>query len=162
MKISAYEPQQGDALWAILEPAFRAGDTYTVDRNISRDAGLAFWTGPEKTVFMAEAETPVGSYYIKANQGGGGAHVCNCGFVTNPLARGKGVASAMLSHGLKQAQAMGFLAMQFNFVVASNTGAIRLWDRAGFDTVGRLPKAFHHPEQGYVDALVMYKSLKDI
>lgn len=161
MKISAYTPTEDDALWGILKPAFESGDTYTVDPDISREAALEFWTAPEKTVFMAGEDAPFGSYYIKPNQGGGGAHVCNCGFVTSPQARGKGVASAMLAHALEQARAMGFLAMQFNFVVASNTGAIRLWERAGFDTVGRLPKAFCHPTQGYVDALVMYKSLEE-
>ena len=49
--------------------------------------------------------------------------------------------------------------MQFNFVVANNARAIATWERAGFDIVGRLPQAFHHPQAGYVDALVMMKRL---
>lgn len=161
MDIHPYTTPYADVLWSILKPAFRAGDTYTVDPEISRDDGLAFWTAPEKTVFMAGTHPALGSYYIKPNQGGGGAHVCNCGFVTSPDSRGQGVASAMLAHALQEAVAQGYHAMQFNFVVSSNTGAIRLWERVGFDTVGRLPMAFRHPEQGYVDALVMYKTLKD-
>lgn len=148
-----------DALWSLLKPAFRAGDTYTVDPAISRRDALAFWTAPEKRVFLAEAPDVLGTCYLKPNQGGGGTHVCNAGFITHPDARGRGVASAMLTHMLDAARASGFRAMQFNFVVSTNTGAIGLWHRAGFETVGRLPGAFRHPEQGYVDALVMYKSL---
>jgi ribosomal protein S18 acetylase RimI-like enzyme len=151
--------QDDSALWSMLEPAFRAGDTYTVDPGISRADALAFWCAPEKRVFMAETDRIVGTYYLKPNQGGGGAHVCNAGFVTHPDARGQGVAQAMLDHALATARAAGFRAMQFNFVVATNEGAIRLWARNGFDTVGRLPGAFRHPQYGYVDALVMYRRL---
>lgn len=152
-------PQDEDTLWALLEPVFRAGDTYTVDPDISRDAALAFWQAPEKTVFLAKTDAPLGTYYIKPNQGGGGAHVCNCGYITAPAARGQGVARAMLAHSLEQAVELGFRAMQFNFVVASNTRAIDTWTRAGFQTVGRLPGAFLHPKLGYVDALTMWKDL---
>ncbi|MCA8883031.1 MAG: GNAT family N-acetyltransferase, partial [Rhodobacteraceae bacterium] len=103
-----------DALWTMLEPAFRAGDTYTVDPDISRADALAFWTAPEKQVFLCGVPKPLGSYYLKPNQAGGGAHVCNAGFVTHPDARGRGVASAMLAHALTTARAAGFRAMQFN------------------------------------------------
>ncbi len=150
---------QDAALWSMLEPAFRAGDTYTVDPGIGRADALAFWCAPEKRVFIAETDRPVGTYYLRPNQGGGGAHVCNAGFVTHPDARGQGVAQAMLEHALTTARAAGFRAMQFNFVVATNEGAIRLWARNGFDTVGRLPGAFRHPVHGFVDALVMYRHL---
>jgi ribosomal protein S18 acetylase RimI-like enzyme len=156
--------ENGDfpALWSMLEPVFRKGDTYAIDPDITQSDALAYWTGPGRTVYVAELDgVVVGSFYIVANQGGGGRHVCNCGFVTGPAARKKGVASAMLSKALKDAAAMGFRAMQFNFVVSSNTTAVGLWQRAGFDIVGRLPEAFHHPEAGYVDALVMYRSLAD-
>lgn len=161
LTIRPYAGTDDDAVWSILEPAFRAGDTYTVDPAISREDAIAFWTAPEKTVFLAETYRPLGTCYLRANQQGGGAHVCNAGFVTHPDARGQGVASAMLAHLLDLARATGYRAMQFNFVVSTNTGAIGLWQRAGFDTVGRLPRAFRHPISGYVDALVMMKSLAE-
>lgn len=148
------------ALWAMLEPVFRAGDTYAVDPGIGRDAALAFWCGGTHRVFIAEADgKALGSYYICPNQGGGGAHVCNCGFVTAPAAQGRGVARAMLAHALDTARAMGFAAMQFNFVVETNTRAVKLWLDHGFAVVGRLPGAFRHPAKGEVDALVMYRRL---
>jgi len=150
----------GAALAGLLIPVFRAGDTYTIDPDITEEGALAYWCAPDKTVFLAEAEgMALGSYYIRPNQAGGGAHVCNCGFVTAPAARGQGVARAMLDHALAEAVDQGYRAMQFNFVVSTNTRAIAIWQGAGFETVGRLPGAFRHPSRGFVDALVMWKDL---
>ena len=152
----------GTALVGLLIPVFQAGDTYSIDPDITPKGALDYWCAPDKTVFLAEAgDAALGSYYIRPNQGGGGAHVCNCGFVTAPAARGQGVARAMLDHALTEAVDQGYRAMQFNFVVSTNTRAIAIWQGAGFETLGRLPGAFRHPSQGYVDALVMWKSLAD-
>jgi ribosomal protein S18 acetylase RimI-like enzyme len=149
----------GAAIWDILRPIFRAGDTYTIDPEIPRDEALAYWT--QARAFVAEAEGRVlGTYYLRPNQQGGGRHVCNCGYATHPAARGRGIARAMLDHSLIEAPRHGFRAMQFNFVVSTNEGAIRLWQRAGFEVVGRLPGAFDHPAQGEVDALVMFRRLE--
>ncbi len=147
----------GDAIWMILEPVFRAGDTYTVDSSISPQDALAYWLAAGNRVYLAG--DGLGTYYLKRNQGGRGSHVCNCGYVTAPEAQGKGVARAMLEHSLDEARRHGFRAMQYNFVVSTNTRAIALWEHAGFETVGRLPMAFDHPVVGFTDALVMYKDL---
>ncbi len=101
----------------------------------------------------------LGTYFIKPNQPGLGAHVCNCGYVVAPAAQGQGIASALCQHSQAQAVAMGFLAMQFNLVATTNERAVRLWQRLGFTTVGRLPGAFRHQRLGLVDALVMFKTL---
>ena len=160
VSITPYTPDQADALWAILQPTFRAGDTYTIDPQISAADAVNYWSGEGREVWMVGTEAgPLGTYYIRPNQGGGGSHVCNCGFVTHPDARGRGIARAMLAHALGRAKEIGYRAMQFNFVIANNTRAVATWERAGFDVVGRLPGAFNHPTDGYVDALVMYKSL---
>ncbi|MEM8789214.1 MAG: GNAT family N-acetyltransferase [Pseudomonadota bacterium] len=152
-------PGDDDALWALLAPVFAAGETYCQPRDVGRDAGLAYWRGGHE-VFVAEAGGRVlGTYFIGPNQPGGGAHVCNCGYVTAGEAQGRGVAGAMLRHSLHHARALGFRAMQFNFVIATNTRAIALWARHGFDTVGRLPGAFRRPDGSFVDALVMYRVL---
>ena len=147
-------------VWEILEPVFRAGDTYTIDADISRDDALAYWFDVQKQTFVAEADGRIiGTYYIRANQTGGGAHVCNCGYMTHPAARGQGVARAMLEHSLDLAPRIGYRAMQYNFVVSTNTRAVQTWQRYGFDIVGTLPMAFHHPQIGDVDAYVRYKHL---
>ena len=155
--IHPYSDQDANKVWAILEPVFRAGETYTIDPKISRDDALSYWTGGPHHAFVAGAG--LGTYYIRPNQAGNGDHICNCGYITAPAAQGKGIARAMLEDSFIRARKMGFLAMQYNFVVDTNTRAIATWQKAGFDIVGRLPGAFAHPRLGEVDALVMYRRL---
>ena len=159
-QIRPYCEGDAEAVTALLMPVFRAGDTYAIDPDITPDAALAYWTGGGRKVFVAEAAGEVmGTYYITRNQAGGGSHVCNCGFVTGEAARGRGLARRMLVHSLETARTEGFRAMQFNFVVESNTRAVETWKRAGFEVVGRLPGAFLHPRLGEVDALVMFRGV---
>ncbi|MBS1840719.1 MAG: GNAT family N-acetyltransferase [Acidobacteria bacterium] len=149
-----------DAIWTILEPMIRAGETYTQPRDMSKKEALEYWFAPEKETFVWEENGAVqGTYFLKPNQQGGGAHVANCGYVTSAAAQGRGIARAMCLHSLERAKQRGFRAMQFNFVVSTNERALNLWLGLGFEVVGRLPGAFHHPEQGFVDALVMYRTL---
>src|SRR5262245_61150198 len=127
---------------------------------MSQAEAIAYWMRPDHETFVAEEDGRLaGTYYLRANQLGGGAHVANCGYVTAPEATGRGVARRMCEHSLQQARDRGFRAMQFNFVVATNERAVRLWHRLGFETVGRLPRAFLHPRHGYTDALVMFRAL---
>jgi L-amino acid N-acyltransferase YncA len=148
------------AIWAILEPIIRAGETYTLRPDMSQEEALAYWFAAGHRIFVAEHDDiVVGTYFLQANQAGGGAHVANCGYATASQASGSGIGAAMCQHSIDTARGLGFRAMQFNFVVATNTGAVRLWERFGFTTVGRLPGAFLHPARGYVDALVMYRDL---
>lgn len=149
-----------DDIWAILEPTFRVGETYPIPRDISRTDALAYWRSPGHSVFVAEQDGRiVGTYYLRANNRGGGSHITNCGYMVAPAAIGRGVARAMCAHSLALARERGFTAMQFNFVIASNERAVRLWQASGFAIAGRLPKAFQHPQLGLVDALVMVRAL---
>ena len=149
-----------DTIWRILEPTFRAGETYPQPRDIGRAEALAYWRSPGHEVMVADdgGET-VGTYYLRANNKGGGAHVANCGYMVAGTAMGRGVARAMCADSLERARAAGFTAMQFNFVIASNERAVRLWQGCGFAIVGRLPGAFQHPRLGLVDAYVMHRTL---
>jgi len=152
--------QDHAAIAAIILPVIRAGETYALDPAMTQDAALAYWFGDDKTVFVFEEEGAIlGTYYLRANQAGGGRHVANAGYMTGPAARGRGVARAMAVHSFDEARARGFAAMQFNFVVASNAAAVHLWTALGFATVGRVPGAFRHPRLGPVDALVMHRPL---
>jgi ribosomal protein S18 acetylase RimI-like enzyme len=148
------------SIWKILEPIIRAGDTYALPRELTRSDALAYWYSNHHDVFVAdESGEVIGTYYLRANQSGGGSHVANCGYMTAATASGRGVARAMCAHSLTYAKSRGFRAMQFNFVVSTNERAVRLWQSFGFEIVGRLPEAFLHPGAGYVDAYVMYRML---
>jgi ribosomal protein S18 acetylase RimI-like enzyme len=158
--IRAFQPSDWPAVWAILEPVFRAGETYSYARDITESDARKAWTSvPDATFVAVEGERIRGTYYVKPNQPGQGAHVCNCGYVVAADARGKGIASLLCEHSQEEAVRRGFRAMQFNLVVSSNEGAVRLWRQLGYDIVGTLPEAFAHPTLGYVDAYVMYRRL---
>jgi ribosomal protein S18 acetylase RimI-like enzyme len=160
MLIRPAREDDADAIWAIIGPTIRAGETYALDPEMSREEALAYWTGPERETFVAEEDGQVlGTYYLRPNQSGGGKHICNCGYMTAGQASGRGLARRMGEHSLGHARNRGFRGMQFNFVVSSNERAVRLWQSLGFEIVGRLPLAFQHPKLGYVDALVMYRRL---
>jgi ribosomal protein S18 acetylase RimI-like enzyme len=158
--VTKAETSDEDAIWRMLEPVLRAGEVYLLPRDWSREEALEYWFSPGHHVFVAKngGET-IGTYYLHANQRGGGAHVANCGYLTAQGRTGGGVATAMCLHSLEKAAELGFRAMQFNCVVSTNERAVALWHRLGFATVGRVPQAFEHPTRGFVDTLVMYRPL---
>jgi ribosomal protein S18 acetylase RimI-like enzyme len=149
------------SVWPILQTTFAAGDTYTFSPHSTEAEIHKAWVELPAATFVAcdEKGDIVGTYFIKPNQPGLGAHVCNCGYVVAPQAQGQGIAAQMCEHSQKLALEMGFRAMQFNFVVATNTGAVRLWQKLGFEIVGTLPLVFKHQKLGFVHAHVMFKSL---
>jgi len=160
MEIRAARTEDAPAIWAIIEPILRAGETYTLPRNMTQTEAIAYWMGPDRETFVAEEDGRLfGTYFLRANQLGGGGHVANCGYMTAPEATGRGIARIMCTHSLERARDQGFRAMQFNFVVSTNERAVRLWQSFGFEIVGTLPRAFAHPKLGDVDALVMFKPL---
>jgi len=150
-----------EEIWPIFHEIVSAGETYAYAQDTSKKEAENLWMNLPRKTYVAEDDGKIlGTYYIKTNQAGAGSHVCNCGYMVSSKARGMGLATAMCEHSQKTAIKYDYKAMQFNFVASSNEGAIRLWIKLGFETVGRLPMAFNHPIEGYVDALVMYKWLK--
>jgi ribosomal protein S18 acetylase RimI-like enzyme len=160
LQIRPAVPADNDAIWRVLKPTLRAGETYPVARDCTKAQALAYWHNPANTIYIAEnAGEIVGTYYLRANTGGPGAHVANCGYMVLPDARGRGIGRAMCLHSLDRARERGFRAMQFNLVISTNDRALKLWQSCGFEIVGRLPGAFQHPTKGFVDALVMFQKL---
>jgi ribosomal protein S18 acetylase RimI-like enzyme len=158
MQIRIANHEDAPTIWSIIEPVIRAGETYALTPAMSKEEALDYWFGSDKTTYVAEQDGEIqGTYYNRANQSGGGSHVCNCGYMTAAHATGRGVARRMCEHSLSYARSHGYLAMQFNFVVSTNVRAIGL--SLGFEIVGRLPQAFNHPSKGYVDALIMFRNI---
>jgi len=160
MKIRPATESDRDAIWKIFHSVVATGDTYAIEPNISRKTALQYWCGKNTHAYVAESGGRImGTYILRPNQSGGGSHVANAAFMVASEARGRGVGRTMGEHCLDEARRLGFRAMQFNFVVSTNESAVRLWQELGFKIVGILPGAFHHPEKGYVDVYVMFRSL---
>src|SRR5206468_4187915 len=124
MPIRTPRPEDRSAIWSMIEPVIRAGETYTLDQNMGENDALAYWSGSDKETFVAAEDAPIlGTYHMRPNQAGGGRHVCNCGFMTGANATGRGVARRMCEHALAHARSRGYRGMQFNFVVSTNERA---------------------------------------
>ena len=149
-----------DVIWPIFQAIVSRGDTYAYATDTSKSDAYQLWMEEPERAFVCELDSEVlGTYYLKTNHAGPGNHVCNCGYMVAAAARGKGLATTMCEHSQRIAIEMGYRAMQFNFVASSNEGAVRLWEKLGFEITGTLPLAFFHPQKGLVDAYVMYKWL---
>lgn len=149
-----------ERFWPTFQAVIQAQETYAYDPDLTPEQAVHLWQEyPLHTLIAEEDGVLLGSYYLKANAAGPGSHVCNCGYMVTPAARGRGVARLMCEHSQRLALDSGFSAMQFNSVVATNEVAVALWQKLGFEVVGRLPRAYRHAKLGVVDCLVMYKWL---
>jgi L-amino acid N-acyltransferase YncA len=149
-----------DDVWRIFKPIIAAGDTFPELPDSPRELALQTWFGAGIRSYVAEYDGQVvGAYYLKPNRLGLGAHVANGGYIVDPQRHGQGIGSELGRHSIDEARRLGYRALQFNLVVETNAASIALWRKLGFTVVGRLPGAFRHIERGYVDALVVYRSL---
>ena len=160
VEIHAAGPADWPPIWDIFRVVVGAGETYSFAPDTSEAEARRLWMTPPAHAYVASVGGAiVGTYMIRPNQPGLGAHVANAGFMVTPRASGRGIGRAMAQHALKEARKLGFAAMQFNFVVATNTRAIRLWQSLGFAIVGTVPGAFRHRDQGLVDVHIMHRRL---
>ncbi|OJA06986.1 GNAT family N-acetyltransferase [Halomonas sp. QHL1] len=149
------------AFWPTFQAIVAAQETYAFDPDIRFEAARQLWCKAPNASVVAKDENGqvLGAYYLKTNAAGPGDHICNCGYMVSPAARGKGVARAMCEHSQQRARELGFLAMQYNAVVSTNEVAVALWQKLGFSIVGTVPNAYRHARLGFVDTYVMYKAL---
>jgi L-amino acid N-acyltransferase YncA len=163
MRIRPATPADCDAIWRIFRAVVASGTTYAFAPDTSRDDALAYFIGPGIASWVVEDDADVvGMYKLIPNRRDLGSHVANASFMVDPEHAGRGAGKMMGLHCLREARRAGYKAMQFNFVVSTNTPAVTLWKRLGFDIVGTIPKAFQHRDLGLVDAFVMHRFLDDI
>jgi ribosomal protein S18 acetylase RimI-like enzyme len=161
--IEAIKPEEWKEAFAIMRPVFARGDTCAYAPDITEAEAFAAWIKQAEATFIARDDQGelVGIYYLRPNQPGLGSHVANAGYIVSESARGRGVAARLCEHSQAEAKRRGYRAMQYNIVVSTNEVAVKLWQRLGFEIVGRIPEGFRHKDLGYVDTLVMWKRLGD-
>lgn len=148
------------AIWQVIKAVIAGGDTYVFAPGTPEDEMMAYWFSPEKCNYVAViGGEVVGTFWLKANQPGLGSHVGNAAYMVAPAAAGKGIGKQIAVWSLDEARRLGFSAMQFNFVVASNTVAVKLWQSVGFEIIGEIPDAFNHAINGLTNAYIMYRKL---
>ncbi|MGO8715978.1 MAG: N-acetyltransferase family protein [Smithella sp.] len=161
MEIRQAKTEDFDSIWLIIHEIFQEGATYPFPPDTTKEEGLKIWMETPVATYVAISDGKIaGTYFLKKNQPGLGAHVCNAGYAVSPLFRGHGIGRAMCEHSILEARRLGFKAMQYNLVVSTNTIAVNLWQDCGFQIIGTLPMAFDHMEKGLVDAYVMYQLLE--
>lgn len=152
--------QDFGGIWEIFYRVVEKGDTYVYSPTMDREEAQSVWMAASNHCYVAINNNEiVGTYIIKANQPDLGSHIANASFMVHPYAQGHGIGYKMALHAIEEAKGLNFFAMQFNIVVATNTAALRLWEKVGFRIVGTIPKAYQHQEKGLVDAHVMYREL---
>lgn len=152
-----------DADWASILPFFsaivEAGETYAYPSGLSAAEARALWFGQHRVVVAEQGGRVVGSATMGPNRPGRGSHVATASFMVDEAARGTGVGRALGEHMLAWAKDAGYRAVQFNAVVETNTGAVRLWRSLGFAIVGTVPEAFDSRAHGLVGLHVMHRLL---
>jgi len=159
---SRYSTSDWPEVWAALKPTFEAGESYPCATDITEDDAKNYWLEKNAHVVVvrnSDSGALVGTYFIRCDQGGLGDHICNCGYVVTPDARGKGYAVDFCLHSQREASELGFIGMKFNLVVVTNEAAIKAWRKAGMEIIGTTPNAFRSQKHGLVDAHIMYKNL---
>jgi GNAT superfamily N-acetyltransferase len=134
-------PADHAGLHRIFAAVVAAGDGYPQDpaEPVPWEAFESYWLAPATTTVVARiGGEPVGGYTLKPNGVGRAAHVANVGYIVDAARRGQGIGEVLVHHSFAEARRLGFDALQFNFVFESNP-ARRLYERLGFQLVGRVP-----------------------
>lgn len=150
-------------IWEIFHSVVATGDTYPYPPDISEQDAFTMWMrldDPREATYVARLDDElVGTAYVKANAPGLGDHIANAGWMVAPGHQGRGIGRLFAEWVIDRARGFGYHGMQFNSVVASNTGAIALWESLGFEIVGTVPEAFRHATEGLTPVHVMYRQL---
>lgn len=149
-----------DAVWDIFYGVIQTGDTYVFDPDTPVEDLQKHWFAEYMDTFVAEKEGKVvGTYILKPNQIDLGNHIANASYMIHPDAQGMGIGKLLCEHSIDFARKAGYHAIQFNIVVSTNTAAIKLWEKFGFEIIGTTPDGFRHKELGLVDTYIMFKKL---
>jgi GNAT superfamily N-acetyltransferase len=149
-------------IWPLFSAVVAAGDSYAFPNDLDAASARPLWMEePPGTTIVAVVEgAVVGTAKMGPNRPGRGAHVATASFMVDPAHRGGGIGAALCEWVLSWAGTSGYRGIQFNAVVETNTAAIALWERFGFEILATVPEAFDHRDLGLVGLHVMYRRLE--
>jgi L-amino acid N-acyltransferase YncA len=150
------------AIWPFFRAIVAAGETYAYPEDLTSESAEALWMEPPPAatfVAIDDDGAVVGSAKSGPNRPGRGAHVSTASFMVDPGARGRGIGRALAEHVVQWAREQGYRSMQFNAVVETNVGAVKLWQALGFEIIGTVPQAFDSESHGLVGLHVMHRTL---
>jgi L-amino acid N-acyltransferase YncA len=162
MKIRRADKQKDyDKIWEIFTKVISTGDTYVFDPLTPKETLHKNWFADYMDTFVATNENDeiLGTYIIKPNQIDLGNHIANCSYMVNPKFHGQGTGKILCEHSIIFATEKGYVGIQFNIVISTNTVAVELWKKFGFKIIGTTPKGFRHKSLGLVDTYIMFKDL---
>ena len=160
IKITPATEKDFAEIWRIFQSVIVKGDTYVNRAETTKDEARAKWMSKSAKTFIAKIDGKIlGAYLLKPNQVDRGSHIGNASYIVDENCRGLGVGKALALHSIHFAKEAGYKAIQFNFVVSTNSAAIKLWQSVGFRIIGTIPQAFNHKDLGYVDAYIMFREL---
>ena len=161
LKIRRFDEDDWPEFWPIFSAVAQAGETYALEADMSQREAQEFWAGPANAhvVTIREGSQLLGSAKMGPNRPAQGSHIGTASFMVSPDAQGKGVGRSLAEYVVDWHRQQGFRGIQFNAVVATNAGAVHLWQAFGFEVVGTVPGAFRLPDGDYTDLLVMFLDL---
>jgi GNAT superfamily N-acetyltransferase len=143
LDIHAARPDEYGDLYRAFAEIVAMGEGFPQDPDVALtyDDFNDYWLVQKSFVGVAKLGCRLaGSYHLKPNFVGRGAHIANAGYFVVRDLRGHGIGERLVRHSMEQARALGFDALQFNAVFASNP-ARRLYERLGFQVIGSIPDA---------------------
>jgi len=149
-------PEDHARLFEVFRRVVEQGDGFPQAPPLSRQTFDDLWTSPIPVVIAARVGgTLAGAYYLKPNFAGRASHIANAGYVVSEDLRGRGVGRAMVEDSIRRAPELGFDAIQFNLVFASNP-ARSLYEELGWREIGRVPDAV-----GDEEAVIYWRRVGD-
>lgn len=159
LKIRSFDEDDWPDFWPIFREVVSAGETYALEQSMTSARAQRFWTSAQHVVTIRDGSRLLGSAKMGPNRPAQGSHIGTASFMVASGARGRGVGRALGEYVVEWHRSHGFRGIQFNAVVASNTGAVRLWESLGFQVIGSVPGGFKLPSGEFADLLVMFLDL---
>jgi GNAT superfamily N-acetyltransferase len=142
----------------LLNLIIQEGSSYPQREPLDLETFQRYWLSHRAYCVCVENQL-VAAFFLRPNHPGRCSHIANGGFIVHPNWRSQGLGRFMGEAALEIAKQLGFQAIQFNLIFASNLPSLKLWLSLGFTIIGRIPQAVLLNDDCYEDALLLHLDL---